>query len=78
MKNEILKENRNVILNQLNNIVTNENMKKIMISKEDFKKYLKSKKIITLNEYNKYLKTKSGKSREIKKHCKDMFDISLQ
>ena len=64
MENEI--KNEIFILKQLNNIVTKENMKKMIISKEDYINYVNQKKTIELKEYEKYLKTKSGKSREIK------------
>lgn len=76
MENEI--KNEIFILKQLNNIVTKENMKKMIISKEDYINYVNQKKTIELKEYEKYLKTKSGKSREVKKYCKDIICISLQ
>ena len=36
----------------------------LIISKREFKKYFNRKNIIDIKQYNFYIKTKSGKSRE--------------
>lgn len=48
----------------MKNVVLDEVMKELIISKEDFKRYFKKKNIISIGKYNSYIKTKSGKSRE--------------
>lgn len=45
-------------------VVLNEAKDRI-ISIDDFKKYFNERKIISKEEYIEYIKTKSGKSREI-------------
>ena len=48
----------------MKDVVLNEVMKELVISKEDFERYFKKKNIINIEQYNSYIKTKSGKSRE--------------
>ena len=48
----------------MKNVVLDEVMKELIISKRDFEKYFKKKNIINIEQYNAYIKTKSGKSRE--------------
>ena len=48
----------------MKNVVLDEVMKELIINKKDFEKYFKKKNIINIEQYNVYIKTKSGKSRE--------------
>ena len=51
--NEI--ERNKELLKQLSNIMTNDKMKKMIISKDDFKNYFNEKKSMELKEYEEYL-----------------------
>ena len=44
----------------MRDVVVNEVMKKLIISKEDFKKYFDERKIITKKDYSLYLKKKQN------------------
>lgn len=48
----------------MKDVVLDEVMKELIISKKDFEKYFKKKNIVDIKQYNSYIKTKSGKSRE--------------
>lgn len=48
----------------MKDVVLDEVMKELIISKRDFENYFKKKNIIDIEQYNSYIKTKSGKSRE--------------
>ena len=48
----------------MKNAVLGEIKKELIISRKDLERYFKKKNIISIEQYNSYIKTKSGKSRE--------------
>ena len=44
----------------MNNVISNESIKKLIITKEEYKKYFNEKKIISQEEYRIYLKEKNN------------------
>ena len=46
------------------NVALKEVSRDLIISKEDFEKYFRKRNIINVEQYNHYIETKSGKSRE--------------
>ena len=61
----------------MKNVILDEAKDRI-ISTDDFKKYFNERRIISKEEYIEYVKTKSGKSREIIKTVGKLKSIFLQ
>ena len=53
-------ESEGLFMKGTKDVVLDEKMKKSIISKEDFKKYFKERKIICKKEYEEYLKQKNN------------------
>lgn len=53
-------EGEGLFMKETKDVVLDEEMKKLIISKEDFKKYFDERKIICKKEYEEYLKQKNN------------------
>lgn len=58
-KDEGFYKREGLFMKETKDVVFNEVMKELIISKEDFKNYFNGRKIINKKEYQEYLKTKN-------------------
>ena len=57
-KNKIIYEREGQCMKEVKNIISEDEMNQLIISKKDVKEKFNNRKIISKNEYEKYLRTK--------------------